>query len=277
MTAESAVPTATPALRRTALLCVALMAVVVMASAFLRHHGAGAALQAAWADELAMARLVHRVAATLVLLGAIAMVALARRARDAAAVRRASALLGVALLLSAVGLAGGASRVAPVVVINLLGGLAMLALCVRLAAGAADDSGGGRAAGVLLALVALQAAAGAVAGTQASPQCVLFTDCSVVAVVHRAGGMLLAPALLVWGAATAWRDQRWDGAALALIALMLSMLGVLAAGIGSRQIPVLAVAHNAFGATAVALLASRAGLRAWPPRWKMRAWAAGAH
>ncbi len=49
--------TAVPlALRRIALLCVALMAVVVVASAFLRHLGATAALQAAWASELVLAR-----------------------------------------------------------------------------------------------------------------------------------------------------------------------------------------------------------------------------
>jgi hypothetical protein len=102
MNVDQAVPTAMLALRRTALLCVALMSVVVVASAFLRHLGASEALQAAWAVELALARQVHRVAATLALIGAVALVVLARRARSSH-IALAWSLLGVGLLLSAVG------------------------------------------------------------------------------------------------------------------------------------------------------------------------------
>ena len=256
MKAGEAVPAATLALRRTALLCAALMLAVVVASAFLRQHGSTPALQAAWAGELAAARIAHRIAATLVLLGAVTMVWLSRRAGDAAALRQASVLLGVALLLSAVGLAGGASRAAPVVVVNLLGGLAMLALCVRLAAsGAGIDIG--RATACLLALLMLQAAGGAVAGTQASAQCGLFSDCSGVALFHRASGVVLALALIAWGARTAWRDQRWEGAALALTVLLLSMIGVLAAGIGSLSMPVLVIVHNGLAAASLAVLVWR--------------------
>jgi hypothetical protein len=249
--------TAAPlALRRIAMLCVALMAVVVVASAFLRHLGASAALQAAWAGELALARQVHRVAATLALLGAVVLVVLARRVRSSHVVL-AWCLLGVGLLLSVVGVMAGASRAAPVVLVNLLGGLAMLGLSVRLAAGDTRN-GTGRAAAWLLALVALQAAGGAIASTQASALCGLFTDCSVIAVVHRLSGVLLGLGLIAWGARNAWRVQRWEGAALALIALLLTMLGVLAAGIGSLAIPVLVVAHNVLGATALVVLAWQA-------------------
>lgn len=242
--------TAAPlALRRIALLCVALMAVVVVASAFLRHLGATAALQAAWTSELVLARQVHRVAATLALLGAVAMVVLARRARSRVAL--AWSLLGVGLLLSAVGIAAGASRAAPVVLINLLGGLAMLALCVRL--GTSDTRAGvGRAAWIVLGLVALQAAAGAFASANASPDCESLTGCSAYALLHRISGVLLAFALIVLGVQVAWRLQRPSGAALALTGLLLLLLGTVAAGIGSTTLPLLIVMHNALGAAAVA-------------------------
>jgi heme a synthase len=257
MNTEVLAPARQPlALRRTALLCALLMAVVVVASAFLRHHGATPALQAAWAGELVAARWVHRVAATLVLLGAVAMLWLARRARDAAATRGAVLLLGLALLLSAVGVAAGASRAVPVVLVNLLGGWAMLALCVRLLVVATPRSeGAGRAQRGWLALVALQAAAGSMASTQASAQCGWVDGCSLFAVAHRASGVLLALALLVWGARRAWRDERWEGAALAVIALLMLMIGVLAAGLGSSLAPpVLVVGHNGLGVAAVVVL-----------------------
>ncbi len=237
-------------LPRVAALCLALMFVVVIASALLRHH----ADQAAWAGDLALARQVHRVAATLVLLGAVAMVLLARRAQDRATLRLASALLGVALLLSAVGIAGGASRAVPVVLVNLLGGFAMLALCARLAMPRVHG-GVDRAAGIALALVALQAAAGALASATASPECVGLTDCAWPALAHRVSGVLLAFGLMLLGVHAAWRRERWEGAALALLALLLLLLGVLAAGIGSATLPMLVVVHNAFAAAVVALLA----------------------
>jgi hypothetical protein len=240
------------ALRRTALLCGALMAAVVVASAFLRHLGATAALKAAWASELVLARQVHRVAATLALLGAVAMVVLARRARSRVAL--AWSLLGVGLLLSVLGVAAGASRAAPVVLINLLGGLAMLALCVRLAA-SDTRAGVGRAAWIVLGLVALQAAAGALASANASPDCEALTGCSAYALLHRISGVLLAFVLVVFGVQVAWRLQRPSGAALALIGLLLLLLGTVAAGIGSTTLPLLIVMHNALGAAAVGLLA----------------------
>jgi heme a synthase len=243
--------TATPlALRRIALLCVALMAVVVVTSAFLRHLGASAALQAAWVSELALARQVHRVVATLALLGAVAMVVLARRARSPRSVL-AWSLLGVGLLLSAVGVAAGASRAAPVVLINLLGGLAMLALSVRLAVGD-TRAGAGRAAWIVLGLVALQAGVGALASANASADCMALADCSVYALLHRVSGVLLAFTLIAFGLWAQWRLQRRSG--LVLIGLSLLLLGTIASGIGSSTVPLLIVMHNAMGAVAVAAL-----------------------
>jgi hypothetical protein len=256
MKADQAVPTTTLALRRTALLCAALMAVVVVASAFLRHLGASEAVQAAWASELALARQVHRVAATLALIGSVVLVVLARRARSLHVVL-AWCLLGVGLVLSLVGIVAGASRAAPTVLINLLGGVTMLGLSVRLAA---DDAhaGVGRAAWIVLGLVALQAAGGALASANASADCVALTDCSAYALVHRISGVLLAFTLIVFGLWVAWRLQRQSGVALALMGLLLLLLGTVAAGIGSTTLPILIVMHNAFGAAAVAALVRQA-------------------
>jgi hypothetical protein len=248
MTAHSLAP-----LRALAWLCLCLMGVVVVASAFLRHHGAGDALQAAWAGELALARLVHRIAASVVLLGAVAMMVAARRAGERTAFALAAALFGVALLLSAVGLLAGASRSGAVVLVNLLGGFAMLGLCARLAA-QPSRTGIGRAAWTVLGLVALQAAGGALASAHASPDCVGLTDCSPFALLHRVSGVLLAFGLMVFGLWAAWRRQRVSAAVLALLALLLLLLGVLLAGIGSTTLPPLVVLHNALAAAAVVIL-----------------------
>jgi hypothetical protein len=67
--------------------------------------------------------------------------------------------------------------------------------------------------------------------------------------------VLLAIALIFFGAQVAWRLQRPSGAALALIGLLLLLLGTVAAGIGSTTLPLLIVMHNALGAAAVGLLA----------------------
>lgn len=236
------------ALSRLAWPCLGLMFVVVVASAFLRHH----ADHAAWTLELALARQVHRVAATLVLLGAIVMLLQARRMRDAARTRLAASLLGLALLLSAVGVAGGASRAASVVLVNLLGGLAMLALCTRLAQTTQMPRPGlGPAAVAMLALVALQAALGALASATASPDCVGLTDCAAPALVHRASGVLLAVAMAVFGVwAGLWRG-RPEGMALALLALAQLVVGTLAASFGSGEVPLAVVLHNALAAAAL--------------------------
>jgi hypothetical protein len=242
-----------PALRRITASCVPLMLVVVLASAFLRHHGASSALQAAWSDELALARQVHRVAATLVLLGAIAMVVLLRRVGGQPRAL-AQALLGTALLLSLVGVAAGASRAAPVVLVNLFGGFAMLALCARLAM-REPRPGVGRAAAVMLGLVALQAAGGALASAAVAPECIGLTDCSVAALWHRVSGVVLAFALVVFGLWAGWRMGRGEGALLALLGLALLLVGTLAAGVGSATVPALVVVHNALAAVAAAAAA----------------------
>jgi hypothetical protein len=241
--------------RRVAWLCTGLMFVVVVASAFLRHH-ADANAQLDWLAEIGWVRQLHRVAATLVLLGAVALVLLARRAREPVALRLSSSLLGTALLLSAVGVAAGASRAAPVVLVNLLGGFTMLALCARLTAPARLPTRPslGRAAWWLLGLAALQAAGGAWASTGALPDCLGLSGCAWPPLLHRISGLLLGYALLLFGVMAGGRG-RLAGRALASVAVLLLVLGMLAAGLGSIAMPGLVVLHNAVAALAIGLLA----------------------
>ncbi len=230
--------------------CVVLMGVVVIASAFLRLHGSNAALAAAWSGELEIARGVHRVAATLALLGALWMWWLARRDR------RAQALVAVGLLLSVLGIVVGASRAATVVMLNLAGGFAMLALCAALATPAtnAEYSRTRATARALLAIVFVQAAAGAWASATASADCGFVAGCGALPLAHRAAGVLLAAALMVFGARTAWREGRASGAALALLAFLSLLVGLLGAGLGTAGLPVLVIVHNALAAAMVVML-----------------------
>jgi hypothetical protein len=229
----------------------ALMVVVVVASALLRHLGATESMQTAWAPTLGTARLAHRVAATLVLLGSVLLVVLTRREPQ----RRVAtfALLGVALLLSGVGVAAGPSRALPVVLMNLLGGFARLSLCARLSLPHACR-GAGRAAWWLLGLAVLQAALGVAAGAFAPAACVGLTDCGVTALLHRVSGAALACALLAFGVWARRQTGRRAAAWLCGCAVLLLLLGALNAGIGGAAAPVLVVLHGALAAAALACL-----------------------
>lgn len=227
--------------------CLVLMGVVVIASAFLRVHGASTALTPAWATGLDLARGVHRIAATLVLLASLLMWWLARRDR------RAQALVAVGLLLSVLGVAAGASRAAPVVMLNLIGGFAMLALCAVLATTRAVRAPR-PAARMLLMLVFLQAAGGAWASAWASTDCGFVSGCGALPLAHRAAGVLLAAALMVFGSRTAWLDSRASAAALALLAFLSLLVGVLGAGLGGGALPLSTVVHNALAAATVVML-----------------------
>jgi hypothetical protein len=251
-----------PLLRGLARVCLAAMALVVVASALLRHFGAGAALQALWATELALLRWLHRIAASGVLVGALVMLGLAWRGRRAGlatapTLAGAAALVGLALLLSLVGVAGGASRAAPVVLVNLVGGFAMLALCAWLARDPAPDRLGppARWAG---ALVLLQAGVGAVAAAGATPECDAWIGCVAAAWLHRGLGVALALALSMFGLWAASRRGCNAGAALAVLGAALLMLGALAALLGGTAPPWIALLHNAAAATALVLLVREA-------------------
>jgi hypothetical protein len=144
--------------------------------------------------------------------------------------------------------------VLPVVLANLLGGFAMLALCARLALPTVHV-GVGRAAWVLLALAAAQAAGGAAAGAYAPAGCVGLSDCGVWALLHRVSGAAMACALLAFGLWARWRSRRRAGAWLCASAVLLLLVGTLNAGIGGAAAPLLVVVHNALAAAALAFLA----------------------
>ena len=157
-------------LRRMAQGCLLLMVLIVSLSAFMRHQAAGLgcsdrpacygqslrALQGGAAAEagtgVAVARLAHRVVASVTLILVITMVLSCLATRP---LLRREGMLSLALLVLALGLAGlgivtPGSRLPAVAMGNLLGGFAMLAICARLAAvlgapGAAADAGTGGA------------------------------------------------------------------------------------------------------------------------------------
>lgn len=143
-------------LRRLALLCVLSVLAVTTLSAFLRHAKAGlgcaewpacygADLRAAQRSEpppaaeqatTAVARMAHRIVATLVLLWIAIMLMVCFGARPFL-VREGGivlALLALALGLAVLGRWSSDARVPAVAMANLFGGFAMLAFCVRLAA-----------------------------------------------------------------------------------------------------------------------------------------------
>ncbi len=291
--------------------CLVLVVLIVVLSAFMRHRGAGLGCEgwpdcyaqglgearageaAAVGDDVALARLVHRMAASLALVLVVAM-ALGSFATRPVLRREGGLAIGLLILalgLAALGVATPGSRVPAVTLGNLLGGFAMLALCARMimVAGAAPgrrrDATLARVAGLVAMLLVLQAALGAlVSATHAGLACRAMAEClelagsggwglaafdpwrvpepgtadaaraaASVQLAHRVGGLATATAVLVLGL-LAWRGQE-RRSALALAGLL---LGVVALGIviGDGALPLPAVLlHNlaAAGLLAVAL------------------------
>lgn len=215
---------------------VLLMAVVIVASAFLRHTAAGTGCAAGPScasamgagvlsarrvgaaravDPMAMtaARLAHRVAATAVLAIAVALVVLAWRAPRAApgAARGSLALLALALGLAVLGVFTPGSRVPAVPMANLLGGFLMLAVAARLARPAARQ-GLGAPAFVVALLVLVHAASGVLVSTlEAAGACHDARECMRLAT--RAGWN--------WGALDPWRAVDASAPAAAALAQVL--------------------------------------------------------
>lgn len=126
--------------------CMALAFVVVIASAWLRLRRAGLGCEP-WpaclpvdasgvaAVAAPFARLAHRVAASLLLVGALALALQAATSRATRGWRvRAFALAGATIALAAVGAIAGPSALASVALANLLGGYVVLAAAGGLAA-----------------------------------------------------------------------------------------------------------------------------------------------
>ena len=187
---------------RLAVAAAALMLVVIVASAFMRHSQSGlgcpdwpacygrADAEAVAAPPLPVrfARLAHRLAASGVLVAVAGLLLVAwTQVPQWTGVRALAALaLALALGLAALGVATPGSRVPAVALGNLVGGLAVLALLAATAEAArtprADAGAGGHrlriAAGLLLALAIANAMqGGAIGATFALAQCPAPGDC----------------------------------------------------------------------------------------------------
>lgn len=255
-------------LRRLALLCVVSLLAVTTLSAFLRHAKAGlgcADWPACYGQELraakrgetptateqattAVARLAHRIVATLVLLWIAIMLMVCYGARPFI-MREGSivlALLALALGLAVLGRWSSDARVPAVAMANLFGGFAMLAICVHLAATAGRQlrASMGRHAVVagLLLLSAQILLGGLVSASHAGLSCDMG-HCSVAELLRIAD----------WSGLDPWREPVLDSVrpgqppagvvALGLhrylalpVAAMLAALGVLAWRSGRRHL-----------------------------------------
>jgi heme A synthase len=248
--------------RLAAIALVLLMAVVVVASAWLRLttprpgcdawplcrfeqrvEPAGSAVH----EATGAVRALHRVAASSVLLLVVALALRAWRGRQRGPLRLLAALLALALGLSALGIATPGSRAASVLLGNLLGGALMFALAWslwRLSRGMAPLEARLRRAALGVALLwVAQAALGALSGAPAS---------AVATLAHLLLALLLAIGAFVLALALRRAQRRRESnALLALLALQLA-LGV-AAAVGAAA-PLLVLAHNAGAALGLALL-----------------------
>lgn len=204
---------------------------VIVASAWLRHS------PEASADAIAVARMFHRVVATLALVLVVAVAYVSRRDPDRGVRTIAYVAVGIVVALAVLGVARATS---PLVVLgNLGGGFALLATLVVLAARLRGRPPVQRSR--LVARIALATAASAVAAP-------------VVAgpiAVHFAAGTLVLP--LAAAAVEFANDDRAVAAAIAA-----STLASVAAGIAAVAMPgslAVTLAHNATSALLVASLA----------------------
>lgn len=120
--------------RNVALACAALMFAVTALSAYVRLANAGSG-GGTETDMVLLARGAHRVAASTVLLGFIALVLLSLGPRPylQREGKHALALLALVVFLAVLGRWSGGAVAAPIVLGNLLGGFLAFALCARLA------------------------------------------------------------------------------------------------------------------------------------------------
>ncbi|HOL37342.1 MAG: hypothetical protein JSR43_11665 [Proteobacteria bacterium] len=274
---STAAAAAAPWLLRTARLAFVLMLVVVVASAWLRlaapraacvdwpgcrsafapavRAAGGSAASAAAAMSavplLAGLRSAHRFAASLLLPTVFALVVLARRARRRGLAARALVMGALALGLAALGIVTPGTRSAAVLLGNFLGGVALLALAwsalCALRAGPALPPGTARWALAGAAVWLLQAAFGVLSGAPAAVRGQL-----PMPVFH----LTLALPALMWGGAVGLAalraGRRREGAALVVIVLLQTVLGLLTAG--SAAAPAWVLVHGVIAAGGVALM-----------------------
>lgn len=193
-------------LRQLASLCAAVLLVVTTVSAYIRLSGAGLGCEdwprcygqatahserAAAADPAGtvVARLLHRVAAVIVLILVVVIAYVCIEARTALRVetRIALALIALVLFLTVLGRWTTGARLPAVALGNLLGGFGMLALLwwlrLRTAGGGADPrpgqaatSNGWARAGIVIVLTQI-ALGGLVSASYSALACVTLPDC----------------------------------------------------------------------------------------------------
>lgn len=266
-------------LNRLAWVAVALMLVVVLASAWLRlaqprpichdwpgcrtaTHAPGPLMETGPNRLLTLARAAHRGAASALLLVAIALTVLTGRqpTRDTGTRAHALTLLLLALALAVLGVVTPGSRAAPVLLGNQIGGLVMLALAWRLLRrlqlGAAPDQLASRPRrwpGQRVAVLMLSAGGALVWLTQAAVGALSGSSRHAGAPVAHLALALLALSL---AAAAGWaahrQGRRAEGGALLVLVTLQALLGAAAAG--GAAIPPLVLAHAAMAAVGIALL-----------------------
>lgn len=288
---------------RVALACLVLLLAVTCLSAYLRHSAAGIGC-APWpacygqgerealpgttavaGQALTVARMAHRVTATLALLLIVALVALSLSARPRLQPqgRLSLALLVLALALSLLGVFTPGSRLPAVAMGNLLGGFLMLALAARLAASSPSRGLGWPAGAAALLLLAHIAGGALVSASHAGLSCSDVRECLVQAraagwdwqqlnpwrgagfavgtphaegalaqALHRLGSLIVAPVLAGLGWLAIRRGRRAEG--LLLLALVASQvaLGLVLGSTGLPLVPVLL--HNLGTAVMLALV-----------------------
>lgn len=276
-------------IRRLARVCVALMLATIVLSAYLRLSQAGAPAAAATAGLAeGLARLAHRIVATVFLGLAVALLVISRRPRPALRPEGplALALLLLTLALAALGVVTRGATLPAVTLGNLLGGFGLLALSVRLAAPPAVPATIQIRRWAALALLAVlaQAALGAlIGGSLAAQACGDWADCSRRALqagwdaqalnpwlppdatapgqprgawlhlLHRGGALVLLPLLTVVGLLALRQGRRATALALGLLLALQLVLGpwMVAGGL-----PLAAVLlHNLIAALLLSLLA----------------------
>jgi cytochrome c oxidase assembly protein subunit 15 len=267
------VPPTLTRLRRIALAALLLILAVTTLSAYMRLANAGLgcadwpacygaqlrtpdAAIAASDTSVAIARVLHRLAAMTVLVLAltIAAAAFSSRPRQVREAALAVALIAVALGLAVLG-RYSAGAVLPIIAIgNVLGGFAMVALSFATWRGATPGTRWSRPASVLLALIVVQIASGVlVSASYSGLSCTGFPDCggavdlswslldpmrvprfeaslpihpegALAQMLHRGLALLVTLAAVATGIA-AWRNGQRRAAAM-LVAVLTVQIGL---------------------------------------------------
>jgi len=233
---------------------------------------------------LTAARTAHRITATLALLLLMALVftTMGRRPRLRREGGLSSALLTLALLLALLGVFTPGSRLPAVAIANLLGGFLMVALAARLLRAPTRRGLGPVAIAVALLLLGQVVTGAFVSATRAGLACTDIRECleqaraggwdwtalnpwrepgfavgtptaegALAQLLHRLGGLLVAPAVAGLAMIAFWRGRRREGCLLwALLALEVA----LGLAVGSTGLPLVSVLmHNLVSALLLAV------------------------